>query len=81
MDPDLVKMLREQTAVGANAFTQDIQLGYRRMANGAEFDHRTLNGALAGSILRGDNASEIAGLNAAIRAPTTIDHPNAVVGK
>jgi len=51
------------------------------MSQGFALDSRLLTGALAGSILRGDNASEIAGLNAAVRAPTTLDHPNAVAGK
>lgn len=52
-------------------FEADIYHRNARRSEGADFDQRLLGGVLAGALL----ASNIGQLNAAVRTPTTIDHP------
>ena len=52
-------------------FEADVYQRTSRQADGAAFDQRLLGGVLAGALL----ASNIGQLNAAVRTPTTIDHP------
>ena len=60
----------------------ELQASQRRYADTISFiDARALGGAIAGSLLVSDNSEKYANLSTAARIPTTLDHPNAVVGK
>jgi hypothetical protein len=65
----------------SEVYSADMQLAHRRQADGAAFDMRLLGGALTNAIVSSDDPATFAGYNAAVRVPTTIDQPSAVVNK
>lgn len=58
-----------------------LQTSQQRQSDAAAFDMRVIGAVAAGELLVTNDPSEVARLNSAIRTPTTIDHPSAVVGK
>lgn len=59
----------------------EITLAHRRQADAAAYDMRALGGFIVSALFSSDDPERFAGLNAGVRVPTTLDHPNAVVGK
>lgn len=63
----------------------DTQLALARQRDAAAYDTRMLGGFMTTALFSSDDvqalSSMFAGLNGAIRVPSTVDHPNAVVGK
>lgn len=78
---DLNSLLFAQLAQQANVFTSELNLAYRRQGDAIQIRNSVIDSVVTGEILRGDDPMQIAGLNAGVRTPTTIDHPSAVVGK
>lgn len=58
----------------------DLNLAFARQRDGAAFDQRTLGAVAASELLVSNDAGDVARMNTAIRTPTTIDHPSAIVG-
>lgn len=58
----------------------DLNLAFARQRDGATFDQRVLGAVAASELLVSNDGMQIAGLNAGVRTPTTIDHPGAMVG-
>ena len=81
MSQELVNIFEGDLAAAVGRHRDDVQLAQARQRDGAAFDMRVLNGAISTAILQGDDAQGFAHMNAAVRTPTTLDHPNAVVGK
>lgn len=63
------------------SITNDFQLALARQRDAAAFDMRVIGAVAAGELLVTNDPSEVARLNTAVRTPTTIDHPSAIVGK
>lgn len=63
----------------------DTALATARQRDAAAYDTRMLGGFMTAQLFASDDtqalAGMFAGLNGAIRVPTTVDHPNAVVTK
>lgn len=61
----------------------DTQLAMARQRDAAAYDTRMLGGFMTAQLFASDDtqalASMFAGLNGAMRVPSTVDHPNAVV--
>jgi hypothetical protein len=76
---DLNSLLFAQLAQQANVFTSELNLAYRRQGDAIQIRNSVIDSVVTGEILRGDDPMQIAGLNAGIRTPTTIDHPSAKV--
>lgn len=76
---DLNSLLFAQLAQQANVFTSELNLAYRRQGDAIQIRNSVIDSVVTGEILRGDDAGQIAALNAGVRAPTTIDHPSATV--
>jgi len=58
----------------------DFGLALARQRDGATYDQRVLGAVSAVELLVTNDPMQVAGLNTAIRTPTTIDHPSAIVG-
>ena len=76
---DLNSLLFAQLAQQANVFTSELNLAYRRQGDAIQIRNSVIDSVVTGEILRGDDPMQIAGLNAGVRTPTTIDHPSATV--
>ena len=76
---DMNNLLLTQLAQQANVFTSELNLAYRRQGDAIQIRNSVIDSVVTGEILRGDDPMQIAGLNAGVRAPTTIDHPSATV--
>lgn len=59
----------------------DVALATARQRDGAAQDMRVIGGAIAAEVLQADDPAQLAGLNAGVRVPVTLDQPGAVVGK
>ena len=59
---------------------QDTELAFARNRDVALYDLRVLGSVSASELLVTNDPMQVAGYNTAIRTPTTIDHPSAVVG-
>lgn len=59
----------------------DTQLALARQRDLASYEQAQLRGFVTGTLFQSDDAERFASLNAGIRTPTTLDHPNAVVTK
>lgn len=66
--------------LGQQTWHRELDLAFRRQGDGAAFDMRALGAVAANELLVSNDPSEISRLNAAVRTPTTIDHPSAKVG-
>lgn len=83
MDPTAMAVALSSSLVSFHQTNlAELSASQRRFADTISFlDARALGGAIAGSLLVSDNSEKFANLNAGIRTPTTLDHPNAVVSK
>lgn len=80
MDPELVKMLNAELGTGVSRRSSDVDLAFSRQRDGAAYDMRMLGAFVTGNLFASDDPERFAGLNAGVRVPTTLDHPNAKVG-
>lgn len=78
---DLHEIFIADAAEAVAARRDDTRLATARQRDGAAFDMRALGAAIGGSLIQSDDPGQYANLNGAVRTPTTLDHPNAVVGK
>lgn len=56
------------------------QLALARQSDGAAQDMRVVGGLIASELLTSNDPMQMAGLNAGVRTPTTVDHPGNPVG-
>ena len=76
MAVDLQEMFAADAAESIARRRDDSQLATARQRDGAAFDMRMLGGFLASSLFSSDDPERFAGLNAGVRVPTTLDHPD-----
>ena len=81
MNSELASMFMADAAEAIASRRDDTRLATARQRDGAAFDMRALGAAIGGSLIQSDDPGQYANLNGAVRTPTTLDHPNAVVGK
>lgn len=81
MGPDLIALFQADAAEAIAARRDDNRLATARQRDGAAYDMRALGAAIGGSLIQSDDPGQFGTLNAAVRVPTTLDHPNAVVAK
>lgn len=67
--------------MGQHVFNRETDLAFRRQADGAAFDMRVIGAVAASELLVSNDPADFARTNAAVRVPTTIDHPSAIVTK
>lgn len=53
----------------------DTALAVARQRDGAAFDMRALGAAIVNATITADDPTSFAGMNSAVRIPTTLDHP------
>lgn len=88
MDPTAQAILN-QLAVSFGADAQeaiarrrdDSQLAVARQRDLAAYEQAQLRGFITGTLFQSDDPERAMAFNTAARVPTTLDHPNAVVGK
>lgn len=78
---DLMELFKASFAQGIADARSDAQLAMARQRDGAAFDMRALGAAIGGSLVASDDTSEMSRINAAVRVPTTLDQPAAIVTK
>ncbi len=78
---DLMELFKASLAQGIADARSDAQLAMARQRDGAAFDMRALGAAIGGSLVASDDTSEMSRINAAVRVPTTLDQPAAIVTK
>lgn len=81
MEPNLVGLYQAAAAERLSLHNADIQLAVARQRDTAQHGLKVIEGVVAKELLVSDDAAEFGRTNAAIRVPTTLDHPNAVVAK
>lgn len=81
MGPELQNLFAADAAEAIAARRDDTRLAAARQRDGAAFDMRALGAAIGSSLVASDDTSEMSRINAAVRVPTTLDHPSAIVGK
>lgn len=81
MDPFLAKMLEASLMERISIAQADHQLAVARARDTALHGLKVVEGVVAKELLVSDDPSEFGRTNAAIRVPTTLDHPNAMVTK
>lgn len=78
---ELLKLFHADAAEAIASRRDDTRLATARQRDGAAYDMRALGAAIGGSLIQSDDPQSFGTLNAAVRTPTTLDHPNAVVAK
>jgi len=81
MEPALVNLFSADAAEAISRRRDDTQLAINRTRDSALYDLRLLGYIGSSELLVSNDPSEMSRLNAAVRVPTTLDHPNAVVQK
>ena len=81
MDDKLLGLFAADAAEAISRRRDDTQLAINRTRDSALYDLRLLGYIGSAELLVSNDPSEISRVNAAVRTPTTLDHPNAVVGK
>lgn len=80
MDPELAGMIKAELgqAIGRrqSAFDQ-LMVG---QVGGINSDQRGTTAAVIGAMIQSDDPQQYAGLNSAVRVPTTLNQPGSVVG-
>jgi len=76
MDPTLAAMFSADAASALGRQRDDAQHAQARQRDGAAFDMRALGGFVLGELFSSNDPGQFAGLNTAIRVPSTIDHPS-----
>jgi len=81
MTAELVARFEAAEAHGVVRLDDDIDLATARQRDSTQVFNKLLDGFISAELFRSDDPAQFAGLNAGVRIPTTLDHPNAVVGK
>ena len=81
MDPVIEKIINTGLAERTALSQGDFALAMARARDTALHGLKVVEGVVAKELLVSDDAAEFGRTNAAIRVPTTVDHPNAVVAK
>lgn len=81
MAVNLEEVLAADFAESVARRRDDTALATARQRDGAAFDMRALGGAIADQLIQADDPAQFAGMNAAVRIPTTVDHPGVPVSK
>ena len=79
MSPELLNLFESDLAAHLGRQRDDIYLAVARQRDGAAYDMRALGAFTLGNLFTSDDPERMAGLNAGVRIPTTLTHPNAVV--
>lgn len=75
MAVDLTELFGADAAEAIGRRRDDTQLATARQRDGAAQDTRVVGGMIAKELLVSDSPDDMSRLNAAVRIPTTIDHP------
>lgn len=78
MDDKLLGLFHADAAEAISRRRDDTQLAIARQRDGAAHDMRLLGYIGTSELLVSNDTSEISRLNAAVRSPTTLSHPNVV---
>lgn len=78
---DLLQMFEADSAEAIGRRRDDTQLATARQRDGAAQDMRVIGGVITQELLTSDDAESAMGFNAAVRVPTTLDHPSIPVQK
>ena len=81
MDPFLSEFLKTGLTESYRILQNDHTAAMARSRDTALHGLKVIEGVVAKELLVSDDAAEFGRVNAAVRVPTTLDHPNAVVGK
>jgi hypothetical protein len=79
MAVELQELFTADAAEAVGRRRDDTQLATARQRDGAGQDMRVVGGMIAKELLVSDSPDDMSRINAAVRIPTTVDHPNAVV--
>ena len=71
MDPTIAQAF----ALSALRESNEVGLRIGRQSDGAQLDNRTYAAFIAGQLFASDDPSQYADYNAAVRTPTTLEHP------
>lgn len=71
----LLTMFEADAAESIARRRDDTQLAIARQRDGAAYDMRMLQGFISGTLFAQDDGNELSRINAAVRVPTTLDHP------
>lgn len=77
---DLMGLFGADAAEAIARRRDDTQLAINRQRDGAAADMRVLGGVIAAELLTQNDPMGMAGMNAGIRVPTTVDHPSNPTG-
>lgn len=72
---ELLGLLEGDMGLSIRSQAQEVGLAHARQRDGAAFDMRALGAAVASELVQSDDPQTFAGLNTAVRIPTTVDHP------
>lgn len=78
---DLLNLFESDSAEAIGRRRDDTSLAVARQRDGAAQDMRVVGGMIAKELLVSDSPDDMSRLNAAVRVPTTLDHPSAIVSK
>ncbi|MER3416747.1 MAG: hypothetical protein C4297_11125 [Gemmataceae bacterium] len=78
---DLLTMFKADFMEAVARRRDDTHLAIARQRDLAAYEQAQLRGFITGTLFQSDDPERYASLNAASRMPTTLDHPNAVVGR
>jgi len=81
VDPTVEKILNVGAAERHAVQQADHALATRRLADTSLHGLKVVEAVTAKELLVSDDPTDYARINGAVRTPTTLDHPNAVVGK
>ena len=76
MDPTIAQAF----ALSALRESNEVGLRIGRQSDGAQLDNRVYAAFIASQLFSSDDPSQYADYNAAVRIPTTLDHPGFVMG-
>lgn len=72
----LLQLFMSDSAEAIARRRDDTQLATARQRDGAGQDMRVVGGMIAKELLVSDSPDDMSRLNAAVRIPTTLDHPS-----
>ena len=81
MDPVIEKLVNVGFTERQSMMHGDLQTAIGRARDTALHGLKVIEGVVAKELLVSDDPTDYARMNTAARTPTTLDHPNAVVGK
>lgn len=73
--PNLDELFTADAAEAIARRRDHTQLALQRQSDGAAQDMRAVGGMIAGELMSSNDPTQLAGLNAGVRIPTTVSHP------